>query len=151
MRRRIFLLLALSTALMQSAWAASTISGADGGRAIDGYDPVAYFTEGKAVPGNPGITAEWQGAQWRFASAEHRELFTRTPEKYAPQYGGYCAYAVAHDLVAKGNGERWKIVDDKLYLNNNWVVHKLWLSDVPGNLKDSEANWTNVKAKIERK
>lgn len=151
MHRRMFLMLALSTVLIHSAWAASAISGADGGAAIDGYDPVAYFTKGKAVLGNADITAEWQGSRWHFASAEHRELFTQMPEKYGPQYGGYCAYAVAHDLVAKGNGERWKIVDDKLYLNNNWVVHKLWLNDVPGNLKDSETNWTDVKAKIERK
>jgi len=93
-------------------------------------------------------TADWNGATWRFASAANRDRFVAAPQDYAPAYGGYCAYAVSHDLVAEGDGERWKIVDGKLYLNNNWAVHKLWQNDVSGNLGASEKHWPSVARKI---
>lgn len=137
--------------VVHAAWAGAPISGADHGPAIGGYDPVAYFADGKPARGSAEFTADWNGATWRFVSQEHRDLFQQMPEKYAPQYGGYCAYAAAHDSVATGDGARWKIVDDKLYLNNNWVAHKLWLNDVPGNLGNSEKNWPDVKTRIEAK
>src|SRR5512135_2769630 len=88
-----------------------------GGVAIRGYDPVAYFTESKPVEGSKQFTFEWQGATWRFASAANRDLFAKTPEKYAPQYGGYCAYAVSQGHTATIDPQRWRIVDGKLYLN----------------------------------
>lgn len=153
MKRNLFKLLTLLTGLAAAAVAAaaSPISGADHGPAIGGYDPVAYFTDGKPEKGSEAFTAEWQGANWRFTSAEHRDLFQKMPERYAPQYGGYCAYAAAHDSVAKGDGAQWKIVDDKLYLNNNWFAQKLWQLDVPGHIVDSEKNWPSVQTKIEAK
>jgi YHS domain-containing protein len=146
-----FVLALVLTSYACGAAAGSVISGADKGPAIGGYDAVAYFTDGKPTKGSADYTAEWQGASWQFASAEHRDLFIDAPEKYAPQYGGYCAYAAAHGSIAKGSGERWRIVDDKLYLNNNWIAQKLWQGDVPGNIKNSDEKWPSVKSKIEAK
>ena len=96
------------------------------GAAIRGYDPVAYFTEGKPAEGDPSITHEYNGAVWHFTSAAHRDLFAATPEKFAPQYGGYCAWAASRDYVASTNPKAWEIVDDKLYLNFSRPVHALW-------------------------
>jgi len=133
------------------AVAKTPVSGADKGPAIGGYDVVAYFTDGKPEKGASEHAVEWNGATWLFVSEEHRALFEADPEKYAPQYGGYCAYAAAHGSIAGGSGERWRIVDGKLYLNNNWLAQKLWQNDVPGNIKDSDQKWPAVKAKIEAK
>ena len=85
--------------------------------AVGGYDPVAYFTEGKPVAGNSGITHQWKGTTWRFSSEKNRDLFKAEPAKYAPQYGGYCAWAVSQGYTAKGDPNHWKIVGGKLYLN----------------------------------
>ncbi len=84
------------------------------GKAIAGYDPVAYFTAAKPLEGDSAFTATWMGATWYFASAENRDKFTAMPEKFAPKYGGYCAYAVAQNSTAKIDPEAWKIVDGKL-------------------------------------
>lgn len=116
-----------------------------GGVALDGYDPVAYFTDGKPVAGRPEITREWNGATWRFASAEHRDLFTADPAKYAPQYGGYCAWAVSKGYTADIDPEAWRIVDGKLYLNYDREVQKLWEQDVPGNIRKADANWPRIE------
>ena len=148
---KIVLLTAFLQAWIGAAFAASQISGADNDPAIDGYDAVAYFTVGKPVLGDKAYTTEWKGATWLFASAEHRDLFVAMPEKYAPQYGGYCAYAAAHNGVALGHGEQWKVVDDKLYLNNNWFAQKLWKTDIPGNIGEADKNWPKVQEKIEVK
>ncbi|WP_293374137.1 YHS domain-containing (seleno)protein [Nevskia sp.] len=144
-------LLLVAALLFGAAQAAPAISGAAKGAAIGGYDPVAYFTTDKPAKGDPTITHEWNGATWQFASEEHRALFIAEPEKYAPQYGGYCAYAASLNRVAEGDAKRWKIVDGKLYLNNNFIAHKLWQTDLSGNLEDSERNWDGVRAKIEAK
>jgi YHS domain-containing protein len=132
-----------------SASAGSFVWGADKGLAIDGYDPVAYFTDGKPEKGRPEFTADWAGTTWRFVSAEHRDRFKQTPEKYAPQYGGYCAYAMASGTLAAGNGKRWRLVNDKLYLNNNWLAQKLWEKDIPGKISEADKQYPPVKAKLE--
>lgn len=134
--------------LAASASAASPISGAANGAAIDGYDPVAYFTQGKPQKGSAEFSAEWGGATWLFASAAHRDRFVQSPEKYAPQYGGYCAYAMSNGGQAPGDGERWRIVNDRLYLNNNWFAQKLWLDDVPENIRDADRHWLDVGPKL---
>jgi YHS domain-containing protein len=94
--------------------------------AIRGYDPVAYFTENQPVKGKSEFSTTWNGATWYFSSAEHRQLFTQNPEKYAPQYGGWCAYGWAQGYPAKTEPDAWSIVDGKLYLNYNKDIKQRW-------------------------
>ena len=116
-----------------------------GGLAIEGYDPVAYFTLGKPTQGKEKFSFEWKGAAWRFASAKHLQLFKAAPEKYAPQYGGYCAWAVAQGGGVAGiEPARWRIVNGKLYLNYDKEVQKKWEKDIPGNIKKADQNWPKV-------
>lgn len=112
--------------------------------AIKGYDPVAYFTQGGPAKGRGAHSHEWMGATWYFASAENMELFAGDPEKYAPQYGGYCAYAVSQGYTAKIDPDAWKIVDDKLYLNFSLKVQKLWEEDIPGYIAAADVNWPKI-------
>lgn len=115
------------------------------GLAIRGYDPVAYFTEGKPVEGLKEHEIEWRGAKWRFASAENRAKFEADPEAYAPQYGGHCAWAVANGYTASTVPEAWEIVDGKLYLNYSLGVRDTWRQDIPGNIRKGDANWPGLK------
>ena len=119
---------------------------AEDGVAIDGADPVAYFTESKAVIGDAAFAHEWQGATWHFSSAEHRDLFAENPEQYAPQYLGYCAWAVSQGYTAPIDPEAWKIVEGKLYLNYDQRVQDRWAKDIPGNIAKADANWPGVLA-----
>jgi hypothetical protein len=113
----------------------------DAGLAIGGYDAVAYFTDGAAMKGDPAFAHQWMDATWLFASAEHRDVFAADPEAYAPQYGGYCAFAVARGHAAKANPEVWKIVDGKLYLNLGPGVQSQWEKDIPGYVARANTNW----------
>jgi YHS domain-containing protein len=115
-----------------------SLFGGRGDTAIAGHDPVAYFTLGKAVKGQDGLVAEWKGAKWKFASAEHLKLFTAEPEKYAPQYGGYCAYGVAQGYLVKIDPEQFTLRDGKLYLNYDAKVQAQWLKDVPGYIRTAD-------------
>ena len=115
------------------------------GLAVSGYDPVAYFTDGKPVPGSSEFGFEWMGATWYFASAAHRDAFRADPAKYAPQYGGYCAWAVSQDKTASSDPEAWKIVGGKLYLNYSRDIQKQWETDVPGNIRKGDANWPELR------
>ena len=117
---------------------------ADGAGAIRGYDPVAYFTEGKPVKGKAEFTHQWKGATWRFASAANRDRFAAAPEKYAPQYGGYCAYGVASGYAVKTEPDAWSVVDGKLYLNYDRSVQASWVKDIPGYIRKADANWPAV-------
>lgn len=117
-----------------------------GGVAIDGYDPVAYFTDSKPVEGSKAYSFEWNGATWRFASAAHRDLFAQAPEKYAPQYGGYCAWAVAQGSTADIDPESWRIEDGRLFLNYSLDVQKKWSADIPGNIAKADENWPKLVA-----
>jgi len=112
--------------------------------AVGGYDPVAYFKDGKPTPGKADVTYTWKGATWRFASTANRDAFREQPEKYAPQYGGYCAYAVSQGATAKGDPRVWKVVDGKLYLNLSSSVQRLWERDIPGYIKKADRNWPGV-------
>lgn len=114
------------------------------GVAVGGFDPVAYFTVNKAVEGSKEYTLSHNGAEWRFSSAENKALFMANPDRYAPQFGGYCAYAVSYGGTAKGEPEVWRIVDDKLYLNFSKGVQKRWAKDIPGNIKKGNENWPKV-------
>ncbi|MDE2924644.1 MAG: YHS domain protein [Acidobacteriota bacterium] len=115
-----------------------------GNLAIRGYDPVAYFTEGKAVKGEKDFTLGWQGADWRFANADNRDLFSEDPEKYAPQYGGYCAWAVSRNYTAPTDPDAFTLVDGKLYLNYNKRVMRQWLEDRDRNIEQADENWPAV-------
>ncbi|MEM1316419.1 MAG: YHS domain-containing (seleno)protein [Pseudomonadota bacterium] len=114
------------------------------GHAIRGYDPVAYFTEGRPVEGSSDHELEHDGATWRFASAENLARFQADPAAYAPQYGGYCAWAVAQGKTASIDPEAWKIVDGKLYLNYNASIQERWEADIPGFIEAADANWPSV-------
>ena len=117
------------------------------GVAVGGYDPVAYFTEGKAIVGKADITLSHAGATWRFASTANRDAFQADPAKYAPQFGGYCAWAVSQGYTAKGDPDAWSIVDGKLYLNYDRAVRANWAKNAGGNIRKGEANWPKVLAK----
>lgn len=117
------------------------------GLAIKGYDPVAYFDAGKPIEGSSDFETKWEGATWRFASAANRDKFVKEPAKYAPQYGGYCAWAVSQGYTADIDPEAWKIVDGKLYLNYSPKVQSKWALDVPGNIAKADANWPGLVAK----
>jgi hypothetical protein len=109
--------------------------------ALSGYDAVAYFTESKAVKGDPRFEHEWHGVHWQFVSAAHRDAFAQSPEKYAPQYGGYCAYAVSRNTTAPTDPEAWKVVDGKLYLNYDTNVRILWEKELPEAIARADRNW----------
>jgi hypothetical protein len=152
------LAIAASLALAACNHTAGPTSGVDpvnkieDGLALGGYDSVAYFTEGKAVKGDPGIDYQWRGATWRFATSTNRDSFIATPEKYAPQYGGYCSWAVGHGYTAKGDPEAWKIVEDKLYLNYNQDVKMKWEQEAPMLILKGNENWlTFQKTRPEHK
>ncbi len=115
--------------------------------AINGYDAVAYHKQQKPVKGNSEFTAQWNGAKWRFTNDENRSLFESDPERWAPLYGGYCAWAVANNYTAKTDPDAWSIVDDRLYLNYNRRIRKKWSKDIPGNIKRADANWPEVLKK----
>jgi len=115
-----------------------------GGFAIRGYDAVAYYQQSAPVKGSPQFNYQWRGATWLFASAENRDRFQADPEHYAPQYGGYCAYAVSKGRTASIDPEAWKIVDGKLYLNYSKGVQKKWEQDVPGNIVKADKNWPDL-------
>ena len=116
----------------------------EAGLAIRGYDPVAYFVLGEATPGVAEYEADWNGAVWRFASAEHRDRFLADPEDYAPQYGGYCAWAVSRGYTASIDPNAWTIHGGALYLNYNQSVHRRWGRDITGNIARAEAHWPGV-------
>jgi YHS domain-containing protein len=115
--------------------------------AVSGYDPVAYFADGKPVEGKSDLSYAWNGATWRFASPAHLDQFKADPTRYAPQFGGYCAWAVSQGYTASTDPQAWKIVDGKLYLNYNLDVKKTWEQDVPGNIAKGEGNWPKVLEK----
>ena len=116
------------------------------GLAIRGYDPVAYHLEGRPFEGRSEHRLEWMGATWRFASASNRERFAADPERYAPRYGGYCAYAVANGYTASVDPEAWKIVDGQLYLNYSRSVQAQWEKDIPGHIERADQNWPGLLA-----
>ncbi len=115
-----------------------------GGVAIGGYDPVAYFTELKPVKGSPEFQSVYRGSTFQFASAAHRDLFAAEPDKYAPRYGGYCAYGMAKGYKAKIDPAAFSVIHGTLYLNYSDAIRTRWLSDVPGHIQQADANWPAV-------
>ncbi|MFD1341963.1 YHS domain-containing (seleno)protein [Litorisediminicola beolgyonensis] len=150
--RRQFILLAAAAPIIAWAGVPGFAQGAapiyaENGIAIDGTDPIAYFTEGRPVPGSADIALEWRGATWRFASEANRDAFIANPTAYAPQFGGYCAWAVAEGYTASTVPDAWRIVDGKLYLNYSRGIQKRWEGDVPGNIARGNANWPELSGR----
>lgn len=110
--------------------------------ALQGYDPVAYFETGSPEKGNKNFSAEYKGATFLFSSAAHHDAFLANPDAYAPQYGGYCAWAMADGKHAKGDARYWKIVDGKLYLNYNSDIQDKWNADIPGFISEADTKWS---------
>jgi len=145
-RRKFIALLAAAPviAATRPAFAAQDAVFNSGGIAINGYDPVAYFTENAPVYGNDAFTFEYNGAEFRFASAGNLAQFETDPLRFAPQYGGYCAYAVSLGATATTVPEAFTVYKDKLYLNNTLTVREIWSKDKPGNIVKANANWPAV-------
>ena len=114
---------------------------------INGYDPVAYFTDGKSVKGNGYHVADYEGVIYVFANKKNRKVFEANPEKYIPAYGGYCAYGVAVGKKFIADPNVWEVVDGKLYLNLDNKIKGIWVKDVPGNISKANANWPTIKNK----
>jgi len=107
-------------------------------RALSGYDAVAYFKEGKPVKGKKSYKTSYMGSEWRFSSQENLDAFLAEPTKYAPQYGGYCAWAMGRGYTASGDPKQWRIVDGKLYLNYDAKIKRKWEADIPYFIKHAD-------------
>lgn len=139
---------ALSVALATSALAAGVeINASSTGLAMQGYDPVAYFTEGAATKGDYKITTVHEEATYRFASEEHKDLFEANPEAYLPAYGGYCAFGTAMGFKFDGDPNHWRIVDNTLYLNLSQDIQDRWSGDIPGYIEKADGHWTDIADK----
>lgn len=112
---------------------------------LRGHDPVAYVEQGRPVQGDPAFQAERGGVTWRFASAANRDAFLADPARYEPAYGGYCAMGTALGRKLDGDPQRWRVVDGRLFLNVNLDVQKRWLGDIPGHVREADANWPKIK------
>ncbi len=114
---------------------------APGGVALRGHDPVAYMLDGMPAAGDERFAAEWAGARWLFRSAEHRATFLAMPDRYAPQYGGHCAWAMARGYLAPADPLQWHVVGGRLFVNFDAAVHRRWLRDIPGFIAAADRNW----------
>lgn len=142
----LFTAMAVTGALLFSSLSfASSVNLAENDVAIHGYDPVAYFSKNQAVKGSAKYTALHQGAIYRFSSEENRDRFKQDADKYAPQFGGYCAMGVALDKKLDVDPTAFYISDGKLFLNLNKAVQKKWLEDVPGNIKTAHRKWSGIE------
>jgi YHS domain-containing protein len=132
----------LGARFLPSAGAAGV--NADDGVAVRGTDVVAYFLQGRPVAGSAAHTHAWRGATWRFASAANRDRFAADPERYAPAYGGFCAYAVSEGYTAPIDPAAWRIVDGRLFLNFDRSVQRRWERDIPGRIARADENWPRL-------
>ena len=143
-----FIAATMSLALAGSALAAGPeLNASSTGLALKGYDPVAYFTDGKPTKGNWKITTLHEDATYRFASEEHKAAFEADPEAYLPEYGGYCAFGAAMGFKFDGDPNFWRIVDGELFLNISQDVQERWVTDIPGFIQKADANWVEIEDK----
>ena len=127
--------------LTASGFAKEAINVDENGLALQGYDPVGYFTDNKPVKGSAEFTASYKGATYQFASAEHKAAFEKDPAKYEPQFGGFCGYAASINKLAPIQPEFFQVLHGRLVVQHNEKAWKLWHEDVEGNLKKADANW----------
>lgn len=143
----ILLLVFLLTAACGNSQPLTQINMNAAGLAIKGYDPVAYFLSGGPLLGSTAYQYTWQGATWQFSSLKHLELFKAAPEDYAPQYGGYCAYAVSRGSTADIDPDAWSIVNNKLYLNLDKKVQNIWQAEQDANISRADHIWPNLSGR----
>ena len=124
---------------------AADINKTSDGVAIDGYDPTAYFTESRAVKGDPANSFQWAGATWNFASKQGRELFIQNPEKYAPQFGGYCSNGLSDDHKIGADPRNWRVIDGKLYLYFSDYGREQWSGNVKSLIEAADQTWKELK------
>jgi YHS domain-containing protein len=137
----------LALCLSAASFAADIDMNANGNDlAIQGYDPVAYFTKKAPTKGSSNFTATYKNAIYQFSSEQNRDLFRASPAKYAPQFGGFCAFGVTKGRKFDTDPTAWRVVDGKLYLNLNKDVQKVWLKDVPGYITNANQTWTTIKS-----
>ncbi len=137
----------LALGLSAASFAADIDMNANGNDlAISGYDPVAYFTQKAPTKGSDNFTATYKNAIYQFSSAKNRDLFRASPAKYAPQFGGFCAFGVTKGRKFDTDPTAWRVVDGKLYLNLNKDVQKVWLKDVPGYITNANQTWPTIKS-----
>lgn len=153
MCNRNFLLIGLFIGIGVALAACSTSESALGvntgsdGVALRGFDAVAYFAVDNAVKGDPKFEYVWNGAKWLFSSEDNMRKFQANPETYAPQFGGYCSFAVSEGYTADADPEAWKVVDGKLYLNYNKQVREKWEGNQGDRIEKGKANWQSFKKK----
>jgi YHS domain-containing protein len=128
-------------AFLMLSFATNVTKAAEPQIAIRKYDPVAYFTENKALQGSDQYTFNYNDMVWYFSSRKNRDLFAADPQAYAPQYDGYCAWAMTESRLAHTDPEIWKIVDGKLYLNCSQAAYEKWAGDIPAHIKIADRNW----------
>jgi YHS domain-containing protein len=144
-RKQICLILIFVSAPFWALAANNLINTGKGGPAIHGYDPVAYFNAGKPVQGQADLSYAWSGATWLFSSAANRQAFIDDPQRYAPQFGGFCAYAVSFAQFADVDPEAWTIRDGKLYLNYSKHIRDTWRPRADEFIGDAEQVWPDMK------
>lgn len=138
-------------AVLSAIASASSFAGVDtdtdaNGVILAGHDTVAYHTESKAVLGNAEITAVYNDAIYRFATEANRDLFVANPEKYAPAYGGFCAYGATFGKKFEVDGKAFQVVDGQLYVNKNLSVYRTWKKDIPGNITEADTQWPQIES-----
>ncbi|PKF60915.1 YHS domain protein [Psychromonas sp. psych-6C06] len=144
--KRLYTLVVVLAFFSASAQATEHIyTGYFNNKAVSGYDVTAYFDQQEAVEGSSKYKLAYKGADWYFASQSNLDKFTANPEKYAPQYGGYCAWAMSNNKTAPGNAPFWTIYNDKLYLNYDQKVLDTWRADKEQFIKKADANWANME------
>ena len=142
MKKLSFALLALLLSL--TCIAQTTHYSSTNGTAIKGYDPVAYFLQNKVIEGSDEFTTDWSDSKWKFSTKANLDSFKIAPEKYAPQYGGYCAYGCSENHKSPTDPNAWTIVNNKLYLNYNLKVKEYWKKETEKRIATADANWTTL-------
>lgn len=145
--KKIVLTLSISFLTGLSLFAQQSATFVQSGKAIRGYDPVAYFTESKPVKGNEKLVYNWNNTNWYFSSQQNLDMFKANPEKYTPQYGGYCAYGLSNGYKAPTDADAWTIENGKLFLNYNKEVREMWNKEKKERIEKADKNWPQVKDK----
>ncbi|MDJ0958014.1 MAG: YHS domain-containing (seleno)protein [Arenicellales bacterium] len=146
--KRFFINLSLVAGLVTLSFAGDPqkmVATGSGGVAIKGYDTVAYFTENQAIKGSPEFVHSWRDAKWHFVNAEHRDLFAADPERYAPQFGGFCALGISKGKAVAADPEAWTIVDGKLYMKFNEDARDRWRKDKERAIEKAKENWVELQ------